>query len=293
MVHSILRETTPLSEKDCFMVFAREKSGFDFPIHVHPEFEINFIENAENAQRIVGDSIEAIADLDLAFIANADLEHGWFDYRCKSTAIKEITIQFHPDLLNEAMLHKNQFRSIKIMFEKAALGISFSQEAIRKVKNSLYELAKEKEGFYSVMRLFTILHELSEDKDMRVLSSQSFHDNDQKYDSRRVEKVVQYLMQHYKQNVSLRDVSDLIGMTEVSFSRFLKQRTGRTFIDTLNDIRLGHACRMLVDTTHSVAEIAMLCGFNNLSNFNRIFIKKKSNTPTAFRNKYRNSKFYL
>jgi len=82
-------------------------------------------------------------------------------------------------------------------------------------------------------------------------------------------------------------------MTDVSLSRFLKQRTGRTFVDTLNDIRLGHASRMLVDTTHSIAEIALLSGFNNLSNFNRIFMKKKGATPSDFRNKYRNSKFYL
>lgn len=293
MSGSILRETTPLSEKDCFMVFSREKVRFDFPIHVHPEYELNFIENAPGAQRIVGDSIEEIDDLELALIANKELEHGWFDHHCTSVSIKEITIQFHPDMLNEQILNKNQFRSIKTMFEKATYGVAFSREAICKVKDSMYELAAEKEGFYSVMRLFTLLNELSLDDNMKILSSRSFHKETEQYDSRRVEKVVQYLSSRYKDKVTLSEVSDLVGMTEVSFSRFLKQRTGRTFIDTLNDIRLGHASRMLIDTTHSIAEIAMLCGFNNLSNFNRIFMKKKGYTPTTFRNKYRKSKFFL
>src|SRR5690606_29517979 len=126
MNNSILRETTPLSEKDCFMVFSREKTAFDFPIHVHPEYELNFIENAKGAQRVVGDSIEDITELELTLIASSDLEHGWLNHHCDSKQIKEITIQFHPDLLNEQILLKNQFRSIQHMFERAAYGVTFS-----------------------------------------------------------------------------------------------------------------------------------------------------------------------
>jgi transcriptional regulator GlxA family with amidase domain len=80
---------------------------------------------------------------------------------------------------------------------------------------------------------------------------------------------------HYQTNIKLSNISDLVGMTEVSISRFMKNRTGRTSIDTLNDIRLGHASRMLVDTTQTISEIALANGFNNLSNFNRIFLKKR------------------
>jgi transcriptional regulator GlxA family with amidase domain len=84
----------------------------------------------------------------------------------------------------------------------------------------------------------------------------------------------------------LSDASKIAGMTEVSLSRFFKLRTGKTFVDTLNDVRLGHASRMLIETTHSVNEIAYKCGFNNMSNFNRIFKKKKDSTPKEFRNSY-------
>lgn len=293
MSTSIFHEITPLSEKDCFMVFSREKEKFDFPLHVHSEFEINFIENARYAQRIVGDNIEEIEDLELALIASPDLEHGWFTHKCKSKKIKEITIQFHPGLLNEHILQKIQFRSIHRMFEKAVLGISFSQKKIHEIKDSIYQLAKEREGFYSVIKLFTLLHRLSLDKEMRVLSSSSFHEKSQKYDSRRIEKAINYLTENFKENVTLKDVSDSVGMSEVSFSRFFKRKTGRTFVDTLNEIRLGHASRMLVDTTHGISEIAWLTGFNNLSNFNRTFKKKKGYAPSTFREKYRDTKFYL
>jgi len=75
-------------------------------------------------------------------------------------------------------------------------------------------------------------------------------------------------------------------MTEVALSRFFRARTGKTFVDTLNDLRLGNATRMLIDTTHSITEIAYKCGFNNMSNFNRIFKKKKDCTPKEFRQSY-------
>ncbi|MBD1435095.1 helix-turn-helix transcriptional regulator [Sphingobacterium sp. DN00404] len=291
---SILRETTPLSEKDCFMVFTREKTDFDFPVHVHPEYELNFIENAKGAQRIMGDSIEEIENIELALVTSSNLEHGWMNHRCvPGTIIKEITIQFHPNLLNDQLLNRNQFRTIQNMFAKAAYGISFSETAIEQIKTKIYDLAADNDGFYSVMKLIELLYELSHDTAARMLSSRSFHAEKQQFNSRRVERIIQFLMENYTREVTLGDVSDLVGMTAVSVSRFLKLRTGRSFVDTLNDIRLGHASRRLIDTTHSVAEIALQSGFNNLSNFNRIFLKKKGCTPSDFRNKYRASKFFL
>ena len=82
-------------------------------------------------------------------------------------------------------------------------------------------------------------------------------------------------------------------MPEVSFSRFIKKRIGSTFIDSLNEIRLGHATRMLIDTTHNVAEVAYKCGFNNISNFNRIFKKKKSCTPKEFRQSFSGTRIFI
>lgn len=291
--NSILREVTPLSEQDCFMIFSRVKHEFAFPIHIHKEFELNFIENGTGAKRVVGDSVEEIDDLELTLIASPNLEHGWFDHNCKSKEIKEITIQFHGDLLNDHLLQKNQFRTVKEMFEKAAYGITFSRETILDVKSQIYSLASENVGAHSVLKLFGILYELSLSKTTRELSSRSFNISTQNYDSRRIERAYSYMLENYTKDIRLIDVANLIGMTGVSLSRFLKQRTGRNFIDSLNDIRLGHATRMLVDTTHSVAEIAIQCGFNNLSNFNRIFKKKKGCTPREFRENYKESKFFL
>ncbi|MDR1718673.1 MAG: AraC family transcriptional regulator [Dysgonamonadaceae bacterium] len=291
-VQGILREVTPLSEKDCFYLIERMKSEFTYPIHIHPEFEINYIENAKNAQRIVGDSIEEIDDLELVLITGANLEHAWINRNCRSKQIKEITIQFHEDLFSN-QLTKNQFNSIRTMFDRAKHGLLFSRATIEAIKPKLLALVEEKNGFYSLLKLTEIMYDLSMDNEARVLSSCSFSNTDEINDSRIVKKALTYLQENYQRPIKLDEVASLVNMTPVSFSRFIKKRTSRTFIDYLNGIRLGIATRMLVDTSEPICEICYNCGFNNLSNFNRIFKTKKGCTPKEFRENYSKKKIVI
>lgn len=285
-VSNIFREVTPLSAEDCFVIRSRVKSEFNYPVHVHPEFELNYIENAPGAQRLIGDSLEEIGDYELCLIGNENLEHAWMNGSCDSKDIFEITIQFHKDLFFESMLSKRQFHSVAIMFENAKKGIVFSRETILKVRDLLHKLCKNEEGFHSVIDLLNILQTLSEDKNSRILATSTFANRDDSSDSRRIQKVIDYLHENYQKEIHLADVAGHVNMSEVSFSRFMKKRTGKNYIEYLNDLRLGIASRHLIDTTKTVAEISYECGFNNLSNFNRIFKKRKGVTPKEFRESY-------
>jgi AraC-like DNA-binding protein len=289
----VLSEIVPLSDGDCFYVIERLKSEFSYPIHNHPEYELNFIENARDAQRIVGDSIEEIDDLELVLITGENVEHAWVNHRCHSNMIREITIQFHPNLFKEFLLNKSQFNSIKEMFEKAQNGLVFSKETIERVRPLLMSMTLERQGFYSVIKLLTILYELSQSIDARVLASSSFLRKTDTFDSRRVKKVSEYIEKHFSEKILMTDMAGLAHMSEGAFSRFIKKRTGKSFTDYITDVRIGHAIRMLVDSTHPVSEIAFLCGFNNLSNFNRIFKKKKGLPPKDFRLQYRKKKVII
>jgi AraC-like DNA-binding protein len=97
---------------------------------------------------------------------------------------------------------------------------------------------------------------------------------------------MEYINKNYQKSISLQEVAQLTNMAEAAFSRFFKNRSGLTFVETLTDIRLGHATRMLINSTQSISEIAYQCGFNNISNFNRIFKKKKGCSPKEFRESY-------
>ena len=287
----ILHEITPLTPNDCFTLFSREKTGFDFPLHHHEEYELNLIINAENAKRVIGDHVGSLGKLELVLIG-PNLSHAWFTHKCSSKKIQEVTIQFHKDMLEEKFLQRNQLSFIRNMFEKSARGISFSKETAQRVQPRITGLV-QKSGFDSVLELLSILHELSRASNCTILSNWTSNNLPVNSYSRRIEKVIDYMYTNYRNEISLETVSKLAGMPEVSFSRFIKKHTGKTFIDTLNDIRLGHTTRMLIGTTHSVAEIANHCGFNNISNFNRLFKKKKNCTPKEFRESYSGTRIFI
>jgi len=251
----IIHEITPLSDKDCFYIADRRKSEFTYPLHSHSEFEINYIENAEGVRRIVGDSVEIIGKYALTLIAGEDLEHVWEQHQCTSKHIREITIQFSKDLFFGNLIHKNQFDSIRKMLNNAQKGINFPMETIMKIYPMLDTLSAEKSGFHAVIKLLTILYELSLCDNYRTLASTSFAHIDDNSDSRRVRKIHEYINNHYKEEIRLEDLAGIIGMTPVALSRFFKLRSGKTVSDYIIDIRLGHAGRMLVGTTNSVAEI--------------------------------------
>jgi AraC-like DNA-binding protein len=284
MYDNIMREITPLTSSDCFTIFSRVKSEFDFPLHCHEELELNFIMNAKGAKRVIGDHISEINNIELVLVGS-NLPHVWQTHKCKSKEIKEVTIQFHKDLFDEKFLRRNQMSYIRKMLEHSAKGILFSTETSHQLSQRLLAL-NQKHGFDSVLELMSILHDLSVSRNMRTLSDTTFSGAELSYNSRRIEKVLDYMNQNFHKNISLDEVAGLVNMTSVSFSRFFKQRTGISFIDSLLELRLGHASRQLIDSTQSVSEVAYNCGFNNISNFNRIFKKKKSCTPKEFRENY-------
>jgi AraC-like DNA-binding protein len=286
MKPQLLREITPLTQSDCYTLFSRVKTHFDFPLHNHEEFELNYIENAKGSRRVVGDHMEEVDELELVLVGS-NLQHAWFTHHCKSQEIREVTVQFHKDLFDEKFLNRNQLSFIRTMFQKSSRGILFSREATLQIGPRIHAL-KAKQGFDGVLELLSILHDLSTSRNFRLLSDSTFNQSEMSFNSRRIEKTYEYMTRNFDKAITLADVAKIAGMTEVSFSRFYKSRTGNTFIDSLNELRLGHACRMLIDTTHSVSEIAYECGFNNISNFNRIFKKKKSCTPKEFREEYTN-----
>ena len=284
MQTNILREITPLTSSDCFTIFTRVKSEFDFPLHSHEELELNFILNGKGARRVVGDHIGEIDDMELVLVGS-NLPHVWQTHRCSSKDIREVTIQFHKDLFDEKFLRRNQLGFIRNMLEKSARGIQFSRQTIEQITPRLLIL-NQKQGFDSVLELMSILHDLSISRNMHTLSDSAFNNVEFSYNSRRIGKAVDYMNQNFQKQITLTEVAKLANMTDVSFSRFFKTRTGITFMDSLLEMRLGHASRLLIDTTQSVSEIAYNCGFNNISNFNRLFKKKKGCTPKEFRENY-------
>ena len=176
------------------------------------------------------------------------------------------------------------------MLCRAKHGLAFPVEAILLVYNRIVRLSSIEEGFVAVQELFSILYELSKFDNARELASSSFAKVEENSESKRILKVKNFIDEHYKDEMSLEQLANLVGMTPTAFSRYFKQRTGKNLSEYIVDVRLGHAARRLVDTSDAVSEICWATGFNTLSNFNRLFRKRKGCSPTEFREKYQKTK---
>lgn len=289
----IIHEITPLMGKDVLYIADRHKKEFTYPIHNHSVYELNFVENAKGVRRIVGDSREVIGDYDLCLITSPDLEHVWEQNECHSDDIREITVQFDFSMSDETLFGRNPYASITRMMQEAKKGLSFPLQAIMKVYGMLDTLSSVKDGFYAVQQFLTILYELSRCENARTLASSSYAKVTVEDDSRRILKVKNFISKNYMDELRLPELASLAGMSSSAFSRFFKLHTGRNISEYIIDLRLGYAARMLVDTAKSISEIGFDCGFNNLSNFNRIFKKKKGCSPSEFRESYHKTRIIV
>ncbi len=275
------REITPLQTGDCLLVFDRERDFFSFPLHFHPEYELNFIQNASGAERIVGDHTSTISDLELVLIG-PNLPHHWDQGELRNKRFQELTIQFQRDLFQDSLLNRNAMAPIMKLLKQAQMGISFSKETAKSVSPRIKGLSK-KNGFDAVMELMNLLFDLANSRNQEILSSTGISTISDFQHNEKLKQICEYIENNYTEKITLNEISAHVNMTTITFSRFIKQRTGKSFVEFLNTYRISMATRLLIESTMHISEIAFRCGFNNLANFNKIFKKNKSLSPTEYR----------
>ena len=279
IMKDIQKEITPISTDDLFIVLNHPNAKFDYPVHYHTDYEINLVMNTFG-ERIVGDSIESFNNMDLVMIG-PNLPHAWKGEIVEGNHV--VTIQFSDKLLNFPILEKRLFSSIKGLLIDSEKGICFSESTAQTVKEKILQLTRM-QGFHTVLKFFSMLYDLSI-ADRQILVSNRYDTKDvvRNSKSRRIAKVCNYIENNIEESIKLGEVAALVNMSESAFSHFFRKKTNCTFIDYVNNLRIARACQMLTETSHTVAEICYSCGFNNLSNFIRIFKKKKGNTPSEYR----------
>lgn len=273
------KEITPISREDLFIVLDRPNAKFDYPTHYHSDYELNMVIGSKG-KRIVGDAIDDFGELDLVLIG-PNVPHMWKGEIEEGNHV--VTIQFHEQFLDSLILKKRLFNSIGDLLQRSSRGIEFSGETKLTIKTKILEMTRT-QGFNTALQFFSILYDLSISQDQKVLANVHYspYELGNQTKSRRITTVCNYVDQHFHEKITLSDISRLIGMSESAFSHFFKKKTQRNFVDYVNDIRIGYACQMLFETTHSIAEVGYAAGFNNISNFIRIFKKKKGETPSDY-----------
>ena len=251
--------------------------AFEFKWHYHPEYELTYILKG-NGYRVVGNSHEQFSEGDLVLLGS-NLPHTWCGKLDDSTPSEALVIQFSKDFI-EPFLKLNESRSIEKLLELSHRGICCDTNQL--LVDQIYTLTNTS-GLDSVLSLLSILDQLSKGI-TRPLTTENYHGIITKQFESRVNKVCTHLQQHFHEAITLKQVSDLVFMSESNFCKFFKKATNTTFSDYLNDLRINEACHLLLSSEENISKIAHDCGFESLSYFNRVFLKKKQLTPSGFRN---------
>jgi AraC-like DNA-binding protein len=275
----IQQEITPLGADDLFIVLNHRSAKFDYPIHYHSDFEINLVIDTYG-KRVVGDSVEDFSTLDLVMIG-PHIPHAWLGEIEENNHV--VTIQFSDKLLDYPILEKRLFDNIKRLLIESKRGLVFSGKTRRDMRDKILSLTNL-QGFQTVLEFFSLLNALSV-ADRRVLVSNQYDSQllVRTSKSRRIKLICDHIEQNYHRAINLKEVSAMVNMSDSAFSHFFKKKTNLAFKEYLTNVRIAHACQLLTKTSHSVAEICFACGFNNMSNFIRIFKGRKGNAPLEYR----------
>jgi AraC-like DNA-binding protein len=252
---------------------------FSAPYHYHPEMELTWIVRS-SGHRFVGDHIEPFAAGDLVLLGS-NLPHVWLNHPDCSRA-ETVVVQFLPQFLGAGFFDLPEMIAVRRLFERAARGVSFSPSARKKVSHALSHLAEET-GPRRLAHLLEIFATLATDRSARMLCSPRYAPQHNSENEARINAVYRHLVANFRDTIFQSDIAAGIGLSPAAFSRFFRHATGRGFTETLNDIRLGHACELLRETNRTIAEACYESGFENLANFNRQFRRRHGLSPTEWR----------
>lgn len=254
--------------------------------HFHQELELNWIIHGTGT-RFVGDSIQKFNHNDMVLIGQ-NLPHVWKNesqyYQGDPNIYADvINIHFLPDILGDAFLGLPELQHVKELFQRAEKGIRYHGITCKRVGKLLLKIAENRGTKNQILILLEILELLSRSHEYQELSSSGFMNHYHPSHNSRINKIYAYVMNNFQSKMILAEVAELAHMNTSAFSRYFKKATKKNFVQFLNEIRVGYACKLLIDDDLSIAQIGYQCGFNNLSNFNRQFKKIIGISPKAYK----------
>src|SRR6218665_175625 len=261
-----------------FVAYELEVPAFEFKWHYHPEYELTLIVQGSGKRR-VGDNHENFGPGDLVLIGPS-MPHTWVSDPLEKEC-RAVVVQF-PESFVQSFFQFPEFEKAAAMLKESRQGLVFPGE--HPARQMLGDLAglNAAERF---TRLFSILEHLSRQR-WEVLASEDFTPATGGGNETRINKVCRYVHRNIDRRFTLEEVAGLVYLSEPAFCKFFKRATGKTFSDYVNDVRIGRASALLVSSDFPVSAIAYRCGFENMSYFNRIFLRKKSINPKAFRERF-------
>jgi AraC-like DNA-binding protein len=256
----------------------------EVPWHFHPEAEIIYIEKGSGT-RFVGDHSESFTEGDIGLVG-PNLPHVWrsdpiYRENIPGLAAHVQVVHFNEEIFKGPLSVLPEMQGINQLLFEAQYGIKFFGSARAKIEIQMKELIRTS-GIEKLLKLIMILDFMSKTDEKQMLASTGYSKIRKSTDFDRFDKAHRYMIDNFQKNINLESVSDLIGMTPTSFCRYFKKHTSKSFHTVLNEIRIGHACKLLIENKINISEICYESGFSNISNFNEQFKKIKGTSPSLY-----------
>ena len=250
--------------------------------HFHPEVEILLVVQGTGT-RYVGDSIESFGSGDLVMIG-PNLSHEWCSD--KDTGLSEaIYILFNTEILGTDFWNLPESKIILKIIQQSERGIKLTGKTRDEVA-SIMRTIDTSYGFSRIILLMTILEMIAFNGEYQYLASPVVKNTINERDTVKLNRVYKYVIDNINNEITLEKAASISHLSKSAFCRYFKKRANKTFVQFLNEIRIGQACRQLVNEDQSITEICYTCGFNNISYFIRQFKKITGFTPLGYRKKF-------
>ncbi|MFD3590933.1 AraC family transcriptional regulator [Streptomyces sp. NPDC058683] len=269
-----------LPENTTFKCFLRREKAFDFGWHYHAEYELVLITEGSGT-RYVGTTVEPYRPGDLTLLG-PDLPHTFSSVPYPTGMAEASVVQFRHDFLGADFFALPQFRPVQVLLDRSARGLLFphAPEPARRLLTGLPRLV---DSAAATVALLDVLNQLARDTDSKPLTGPGYAPTPDTEARRRIDDICRHLQQVHTRPVELGEIAAIAHMAPTSFSRFFHRTMGRTLTDYVNQLRVETACRLLTTTDLPVTEVAARSGFQNLSNFNRRFLRLKHMRPRDYR----------
>jgi AraC-like DNA-binding protein len=272
--------------RQSFLVREFDQWAFDGPYHFHPEYELTFITKG-SGKRYVGTHMEDFFTGDLVLLGS-NLPHCWKLANIEQTQHEAgaIVIQFTADFLGEDFFDRPEMQDISKLFEKSVSGIKFGDSIQAEISDLLRGLVDDENNFNKLLKLLDILQNLAVTNDFILLDQNQGMATNSVSQQERINPVFAYLVENFRQSVSLDKAASVANMTPNAFCKYFKKVTRKTFMETIIEYRLNYATQQLVQSDKPISEIAFESGFGDVSHFYKMFKAKMRLSPLNYRKKF-------
>lgn len=274
-------EKLPVSGDDSFVARTFRTPQFEVPWHQHIEYELILFTEGEGVS-FVGNYVGEFKTGDIFFLG-ANLPHT-FQKADKDLITSAVVVQFREDFWGPGFMQLPECRLIRELFTESMQGLKIDG-ACRQQLAPLIQKLERMQGFERIIRLCECLSLMARSQEYETVSTQEvgeFHPRNKE----RIDKIFQYTIEYFQESIRLEDIARNAGMSVPAFCHYFKKSTKKTYIDFLNEVRIGYACKQLIDTRKSIETICYESGFNTLANFNKQFLKVRKITPSGYRKNF-------